>query len=236
METDTPMTYSIQHWPARDRPRERLLDLGAAALASRELLAILIGSGTEGRSAIDVAGELLASVDGSLRRLAGAESAELTRVPGIGPAVAARLSAALELGRRLAREGPFERTRIQGPRDVYERCAPALRDLPQEEFHLLLLNTQHAIVRELIITRGTLDTSVVHPREVFRAAIAESAAALILVHNHPSGDPVPSPEDREVTRQLAAAGRLIGIPVLDHIVIGDARYVSFVESGLLPVE
>jgi DNA repair protein RadC len=202
-------------------------------LANRELLAILIGSGTARRSAVDVAGDLMGSVDGSLRRLAGAEPADLMRVPGIGPAVAARLAAALELGRRLAREGPFERSRIQGPRDVYERCAPSLRDLPQEEFHLLLLNTQHAILRELIVTRGTLDTSVVHPREVFRAAIAESAAALILVHNHPSGDPLPSPEDREVTAQLVAAGRLIGIPVIDHVVIGDARYVSFVESGLL---
>jgi DNA repair protein RadC len=207
--------------------------LGASALTNRELLAILVGSGTEGRSAVDVAGELLSAVGGSLRRLAGSERATLTRVPGIGPAVAARLAAALELGRRLAREGPLERTRIQGPRDVYERCAPALRDLPQEEFHLLLLNTQHAVLRELVVTRGTLDTSVVHAREVFRAAIAESAAALILVHNHPSGDPTPSPEDREVTLQLVAAGQLIGIPILDHVVIGDARYVSFVESGLL---
>ena len=225
--------YSIQRWPIPDRPRERLNSLGAAALTNRELLGILIGSGTEGRSAVDVAGDLLGKVGGSLRRLAAAERATLVSVPGIGPAVAARLAAALELGRRLAREGPLERTRIQGPRDVYERCAPALRDLPQEEFHLLLLNAQHAIIRELVVTRGTLDTSVVHAREVFRAAIAESAAALILVHNHPSGDPTPSPEDREVTLQLVAAGQLIGIPILDHVVIGDARYVSFVESGLL---
>jgi DNA repair protein RadC len=228
--------YAIRSWPVRERPRERLQDAGAAALSNRELLAILIGSGTEGRSAVDVAGELLGSVDGSLRRLAGAEPAEITRIRGIGPAVASRLSAALELGRRLAREGPFQRERIHGPRDVYERCAPALRDLQQEEFHVLLVNTQNALLKELVITRGTLDTSVVHPREVFRAAIAESAAALILVHNHPSGDPVPSPEDRAVTTQLAEAGRLIGIPVLDHIVVGDSSYVSFVESGLLNPE
>ena len=111
-----------------------------------------------------------------------------------------------------------------------------MRDLPQEEFRILLLNTQHAVIRELVITRGTLDTSVVHPREVFRAAIVENAAAVVLVHNHPSGDPSPSPDDREVTRQLAEAGRLIGIPVVDHIVIGDGRYVSFVEAGLgLPI-
>jgi DNA repair protein RadC len=141
--------------------------------------------------------------------------------------------AALELGRRMAREGVGERPRIRGPRDVYDLCAPVLLDAKQEEFRVLLLNTQHAVLRELLVTRGTLDTSVVHPREVFRAAIVESAAAVILVHNHPSGDPSPSREDREVTDQMVEAGRLIGISVLDHIVIGDGRYVSFVEAGLL---
>lgn len=225
-------SYAIKEWPAPERPRERLHLDGAGALATRELLAILIGSGREGSSAVDVAGQLLRTADGSLRRLAAAAPGELSAVQGIGPAVAARVCAALELGRRLAREGPLERTRIDGPRDVYDRCAPALRDQSQEEFRVLMLNTQHAVVRELIITRGTLDTSVVHPREVFRAAITESAAALILVHNHPSGDPTPSPEDLLVTRQLAEAGRLLGIPVLDHVVIGDGRYVSFVETGL----
>src|SRR5262245_38038082 len=233
MEARSNSTYPIQRWPAPDRPRERLRTLGAVALTSRELLGILIGSGMEGRSAVDVAGELLRAFDGSLRRLSVAQHAELTRIAGIGPAVAARLTAALELGRRLAREGPLEKIRIEGPQDVYERCGPGLRDLPHEEFHLLLLNTQHGLIRELIVTRGTLDTSLVHPREVFRTAIAENAAALILVHNHPSGDPVPSPQDREVTAQLVVAGQVIGIPVLDHIVIGDARYVSFVESGLI---
>jgi DNA repair protein RadC len=230
------MRYAITDWPERERPRERLQAEGPGALASRELLAILVGSGREGASAVDIAGDLLRVGSGSLRRLAAATPAELATVPGIGPAVAARVSAALELGRRLAREGPLERGRIRGPRDVYERCAPALRDLAQEEFRVLMLNTQHAVVRELVITRGTLDTSVVHAREVFRSAITESAASLILVHNHPSGDPSPSAEDRAVTRQLAEAGRLLGIPVLDHVVVGDGRYVSFVEAGLgLPI-
>lgn len=224
--------HTIREWPALERPRERLRAEGAAALAARELLAILIGSGREGASAVDIAGDLLRGADGSLRRLAAASPAELAGVQGVGPAVAARVSAALELGRRLAREGPLERGRIRGPLDVFERCAPGMRDLHQEEFRVLLLNTQHAVAREITVTRGTLDASIVHPREVFRAAITESAAAMILVHNHPSGDPTPSPEDREVTRQLAEAGRLLGIPVLDHIVIGDSRYVSFVEAGL----
>jgi DNA repair protein RadC len=227
-------SYAIREWPAPERPRERLYAAGAGALATRELLAILIGSGREGASAVDVAGELLRASGGSLRRLAAAGPAELADVPGIGPAVAARVSAALELGRRLAREGPLERPRIAGPADVFERCAPALRDLAQEEFRVLLLNTQHAVLRELVITRGTLDTSVVHPREVFRAAIIESAAAVILVHNHPSGDPVPSPDDEAVTGQLVHAGQLLGIPVLDHVIIGDGRYASFVELKLLP--
>ncbi len=216
-----------------DRPRERLHSAGASALSTRELLAILVGSGTEANSAFDVAGQLLQASDGSLRQLAGLAPAELQRTPGVGPAVTARLQAALELGRRLARESVGERPRIRGPRDVYDLCAPALIDARQEEFHVLLLNAQHAVLRELVVTRGTLDTSLVHPREVFRAAIVESAAAVILVHNHPSGDPAPSREDRDVTDQLVSAGRLVGIPVLDHIVIGDGRYLSFVESGLL---
>ena len=206
---------------------------GAHALSTRELLAILVGSGSERRSAVEVAAGVLKASDGSLRRLGTLSLPDIQKIPGIGPAVAARLLAALELGRRMARETAAERPRIQGPADVYELCAPNLRDLRQEEFRILLLNTQHAVLRELTVTRGTLDASVVHPREVFRAAISESAAAVILVHNHPSGDPAPSREDRDVTDQLAAAGRLIGIPVLDHVVVGDGRYVSFVEKGLL---
>lgn len=225
--------YRIKEWTREERPRERLSTLGASALASRELLAILVGSGPEGRSAVDVAGELLQLSEGSLRRLATLPAAELRRVRGVGPAVATRVAAALELGRRLGREGPLERDHIRGPADVYERCAPSLRDLLHEEFRVLLLNTQHAVVREHVVTRGILDASVVHPREVFKLAVAESAAALILLHNHPSGDPTPSPEDREVTRQMADAGRILGIPVLDHVVVGDSRYISFVETGLL---
>jgi len=200
-------------------------------LSVRELLAILIGSGQKGRSAVEVAAELLRRA-GSIRRLAGAGPRELEQVAGVGPAVAARVSAALELGRRLAREEPESRKQIKGAKDVYERCAPTLRDLVQEEFRVLLLNTHHAVLRELVVTRGTLDTSVIHAREVFRAAILESAAAVILVHNHPSGDPTPSPDDQAVTSKLTAAGRTVGIPVLDHVIIGDGRYLSFVEAGL----
>jgi DNA repair protein RadC len=230
---DEPMNYRIRDWPRPERPRERMHAAGAHALSTRELLGILVGSGTGARSALDVAGALLQKSGGSLRRLAGFGLTDLQEIDGVGPAVAARVLAAMELGTRTARETAVEKPRIQGPADVYELCAPALRDLRQEEFRLLLLNTQHAVLKELIVTRGTLDASVVHPREVFKAAISESAAAIILVHNHPSGDPAPSKEDRDVTDQLAAAGRLLAIPILDHVVVGDGRYVSFVEMGLL---
>ena len=226
-------TRTMKDLPAAERPRERLLHFGAAALSTRELLAMLIGSGSAQRSAAFIAEDLLHRAGGSLRSVGNVAEGKDGAVPGIGPAVRARIIAAIELGRRLAREGPAERPHVGGPRDVYELCAPTLRDLVQEEFHVLLLSTQHSLLRELLVTRGTLDTSLVHPREVFRAAVLESAAAVILVHNHPSGDPTPSAEDREVTRQLVGAGNLLGIPVLDHIVIGDGRYVSFVEAGLL---
>jgi DNA repair protein RadC len=225
--------YRIKEWGVADRPRERLAALGASALSARELLAILVGSGAEGGSAVDVGAELLRRSDGSLRRLASLPPGELRKARGVGPAVAARVSAALELGRRLEREAPLERSRIRGPADVFALCAPSLRHLLQEEFRILLLNAQHGVVREVVVTRGILDASVIHPREVFKPAVVESAAAVILLHNHPSGDPTPSPEDREVTRQLAEAGRLMGIPVLDHVVIGESTFVSFVEAGLL---
>ena len=120
-----------------------------------------------------------------------------------------------------------------GPRDVFDRMEPRLRDLPQEEFHALLLSSRHSVIREVFITRGILDASLIHPREVFRPAIAESAAAIILVHNHPSGDPTPSAEDRAVTKQLTAAGRTVGISVVDHVVIGDGRFVSLADDGPL---
>ena len=122
---------------------------------------------------------------------------------------------------------------MRGPRDVFDRMEPRLRDLPQEEFHALLLSARHSVIREVFITRGILDASLIHPREVFRPAITHSAAAIILVHNHPSGDPTPSAEDRAVTKQLGAVGRTVGIPVVDHVVIGDGRFTSLADEGAL---
>lgn len=227
---ETPLHLPIHAWSPQDRPRERLRALGPAGLSNRELLAILIGSGGAGESALDVADRVL-SAHPSLRRLASLPSGALEAEPGIGRATAARIQAALELGRRVATEPSERNGRIRGPGDVFARMGPLLRDLQQEEFHALLLNTQHRVIRDVLVTRGILDASLIHPREVFRMAIVESAAGVILVHNHPSGDPTPSREDRAVTRQLDAAGTAIGIPVLDHIIVGGDSYVSLGEEG-----
>lgn len=225
--------YRIREWPREERPRERMRALGPGALSTRELLAIVVGSGGVGRSAVDIAAEIMRRAEGSLRRLATMSPGALEGVVGVGEATAVKVVAALELGRRAAAEGALERERIASPRDVFRRFGPQLRDLQYEEFHVLLLNVQHRILRDVLVTRGILDTSVVHPREVFRPAIVENAFGMILVHNHPSGDPSPSPEDRRVTAQLVQAGFAVGIDVLDHVVIGDGSFVSFAEAGLL---
>jgi DNA repair protein RadC len=224
---------TIRELPRTDRPRERLVDLGASALSTTELLAIVLGSGGRGRSALRIGHEILTSAQGSLRRLAMRPVGELTTVTGVGRVRAVTVHASLELGRRMAAENRDEATPIRSPRDVVAVFAPRLEDLPVEEFHVAVLDAQHRLERDVTITRGILNSSLVHPREVFREAIAERAAAIILVHNHPSGDPAPSANDRNVTDQLVAAGRLLDIPVHDHVIIGRGRYTSFAEAGLL---
>lgn len=221
----------IHAWSTQDRPRERLRDVGARHLSVRELLAILVGSGGASGSAFDVADRLLAWAEGSPRRLGTADPGTLEGLPGVGAATAARVLAALELGRRCASWVSSDEDPVRGPADVYRRMGPRLRDLPQEEFHALLLNTRHRVIREVAVTRGILDASLIHPREVFRQAVVEGASGIILVHNHPSGDPTPSAEDRAVTRQLGEAGRALGIPVLDHVVIGDGGWASAAERA-----
>lgn len=219
--------------PELDRPRERLWRLGAGALTSPELLAILLGTGERSRSALEVSATLLEGAGGTLRRLAARPPAELQLSGGVGPAKAARLLAAFELARRLDAEGLPLTPKIKSPNDVLRLIGPQLRDLSVEEFHLLVLDTRAQVRRDILITRGLLDSSMVHPREVFRTAIAEAAAAVILVHNHPSGDPTPSEEDRAVTRQMVAAGQLLSIPVYDHVIVAGDRHVSFATAGLL---
>jgi DNA repair protein RadC len=227
------MTSTIHELPTSERPRERLKLHGPRALSSPELLAILLGSGSEGNSALRIGHEVLASAHGSLRRLSSQPVAALTSLDGVGNARAVAIHAALELGRRMAAEEREDGMPVRGPRDVHEIFAQRLQDLPVEEFHVAILDSQHRLERDVTVTRGLLNSSLVHPREVFREAIAENAAAIILVHNHPSGDPTPSPDDRITTEQLVQAGRVLDIPVQDHIIIGRGRYLSFAEAGLL---
>jgi DNA repair protein RadC len=219
--------------PNDDRPRERLWALGPGALTATELVAILLGTGNRNEQVAALAGRLLDGQEGSLRRLASRPPAELLRAPGVGPSKAARLVAAFEIGTRLALEARPSSPRIREPEDIVRRFAARLRDLPVEEFHLLALDSQSRVLREVLVTRGLLNSSLVHPREVFRPAIAEAAAGIIVVHNHPSGDPTPSAEDRAVTRQLVAAGQLLDLPIYDHVIIAGDRFTSFAASGLL---
>ena len=226
-------TLTIHELPRSERPRERLVDLGPHALSAAELLAIVLGSGSAGQSALGLAQAVLAGAGGSLRRIAMQPVAALRAVPGVGTVRAVTIHASLELGRRMAAESREDGAPIRSPRDVVAVFAPRLEDLPVEEFHVAVLDAQHRLERDVTVTRGILNSSLVHPREVFREAIAERAASVILVHNHPSGDPTPSPDDRAVTDQLVAAGRLLDIPVHDHVIIGRGRYTSFAEAGLL---
>jgi DNA repair protein RadC len=222
----------IQDMPSQERPRERLLQHGPEVLNTAELLAILLRAGTEQRSALGLAEHLLSEFDG-LRGVARMTVEEMSNVNGIGPAKAAQIKAAIEFGRRLVAASPEERPRITSPRDVYNLIGPSLRDEKREHFVALLLDTKNGVLRHSTISIGDLSSSIVHPREVFSVAVRHSAASLIVAHNHPSGDPTPSPEDAAVTRRLVEAGGIMGIEVLDHIVIGDNRWVSLREKGLM---
>lgn len=222
----------MQRSPRNDRPRERLYFSGPTALADAELLALQLGSGRRGEDAVQVAREILA-VYGSLGDLAAREAIELARHPGVGRAKAARLAAAFELTRRLRARTPGERTALSSPVEVYAAFGPLMEDLRREVFRVAMLDAQNRLLRDCVISEGTLSASLVHPREVFKPAILESAASVILLHNHPSGDPTPSREDVRLTRQLAECARLLDLRVHDHVVIGRGRFVSLAERGII---
>jgi DNA repair protein RadC len=213
-----------------DGPRERLDTLGPGALSDAELLALLLRTGGPGRAAQSLASDLLARHDG-VAGLARTGPAELRQTAGIGPAKSASLLAALELGRRLATRRLRTGDAIRGPADVHRHFHARLRDAPHERFLVLLLDGRHRVLREVTASQGTLTASLVHPREVFRPALREAAAAVILVHNHPSGDPTPSREDREVTERLVQVGEILGVPVLDHVIVAERGYVSLRQDG-----
>lgn len=219
----------IRAVPPADRPRERLLRDGAAALADRELVAVLLGTGTRRHDALALASEVLALAGGP-HGLAQVAAARLMREAGVGPSRAARLLAAVELGRRVLAARPT-RPRLSTPAAVAAYLAPRHGDHREERFGVALLDTKHRLIRVVPISHGTLDASLVHPREVFRAAAEHSAAAIVLFHNHPSGDPTPSVDDVQLTRRLVEAGELMGIAVVDHVVLGAAGWHSLRESA-----
>lgn len=223
---------SIKKWPVDDRPREKLLLHGPAALSDAELLALIIGSGSGKVTAVDLAKRLIAEHQ-SLSELSKLSSDELARNRGLGKARSAEIVAAFEIGRRLARARKIEKTQVNSPEDVAAFMQPHLAHLKREVFEVLLLNSANVIQKQVRISEGNLNTSIVHPREVYKAAIDGLAASIILVHNHPSGNPDPSNEDKMITRQLVETGKIIGIPVYDHVIIAGSSYTSFAERGLL---
>ena len=226
-------TYHMKELPPADRPREKMINNGAAVLTDSELLAILIGSGTKEKSALDIARDLTAE-GGMLRNLATARDVkELAKMKGFGLAKAATIIAALELGRRVALAEPQSRDSITSPEDGVALLMPRLRYETKEHFLVVLLNSKNKVLQIEQISEGSLNSSVVHPREVFMPAVLHHAAAILAAHNHPSGDPTPSKEDKDLTKTLAEAGKYMGIPVLDHIIIGDASYFSFKEHSYL---
>lgn len=222
----------ITDWPEAERPREKLMKRGSQALSDAELLAILLRTGTRRITAVDL-GKAILNEYKSLDRLAKRSCGEIMKFKGIGQPKAAALSAAFEIGRRSAVENSDKRRTITSPEDVVALYQPLLRDAQEEIFEVLMLDSANHLMSDRIITTGILNSSLVHPREVFKQAIIEMAASIIIFHNHPSGNPEPSSEDIQVTRQIWEAGKILGIPLHDHIIIARDKYASFAEKGLL---
>lgn len=224
---------TIKEIPLNDRPREKMAANGAAALTDAELIAILLRTGTTEKSAIDIASEMTA--DGGLyKRLAGITRLnELTNIKGLGQAKAATVLAALEIGRRIASAKPIEKIHLSCPQDVADFLMPRLRYAAREQFVVILLNGKNKVIGTEVVSEGSLSNSIVHPREVYAPALLHHAAAIMVAHNHPSGDPKPSDEDKEITRLLERSGKVLGIPLIDHVIIGDGNYYSFLENEAL---
>jgi DNA repair protein RadC len=229
----------IAEIPPHNRPRERLMKHGARKLHDAELLAIILRTGTRGRSALDLAWSVVAAFDGDLKRVATAGIKELCQIPGVGKAKAIEIQAALELARRLGEGEAPARTIIHSSSDVANLLRGHFAGRKQEEFHVLMLDAKNGVLKDSCVTVGLLDRSQVHAREVFCMAIRENCSRIILAHNHPSGDPNPSPQDIACTKILVQAGELVGIPVMDHIIVGrrtlnrPSDYLSFKDSNLM---
>jgi DNA repair protein RadC len=227
--------YSINKWPEDERPRERLLKFGAGGLSTAELLAITLRTGGKDKSAIELARELLMHFKG-LKEVEDAAEAEFVPIKGMGSAKVAQLKASFELGRRLLqneKDTPSGKPVFRNSREVYEYFRPKFYALKKERFLCALLDVKNRVYKEMIISEGTLTSSLVHPREVFRDAIKEAAASVLFIHNHPSGDPDPSKDDIRITKRLVETGKVVGINVLDHIIISDGNFLSMMEKGYL---
>jgi DNA repair protein RadC len=219
--------------PLGDRPREKLGRIGAEGLGDNELLAIVLGCGSSRADALTVANQVLDAV-GGLRGLARARGGDLRRVKGVGHVRAAQVVAAVELGRRTLAVAALERPRFNSPPALAAYLLPLYGTRTVEHFGIVMLDTKHRMIRTAVLSVGSLDTTVVHPREVFREAAAASAAAIVLFHNHPSGDPTPSRDDLSLTARLIEAGTVMGIAVVDHVILAESRYFSLAEAGGLP--
>ncbi len=231
MMNDADYYVTIKDLPEGERPRERLQHFGAGALSTAELLAIILRTGVRGQSTVSLATRLLAENNG-LAGLARASLADLCAVKGLGIAKSAQIQAAFELGRRLSVAAPHEKPKISSPADASNLVMLDMSRLEQEQLRVLLLDTRNRVLASPTVYQGSLNSSLVRVAELFRDAIRNSCAAIIIIHNHPSGDPTPSPEDVALTRQVVEAGKLLNIDVLDHIVIGQQRFVSLKERGL----
>jgi len=221
----------VRDLPSDERPRERMLQYGAGSLNNTDLLAILLRTGSTNESVMQLAQRILSKLE-TLQSLHDVSIEELTNIKGIGPAKAIQLKAAIELGKRIAKSSPQDKFAIRSPQDVADYIMEDVRYLKQEHFITLLLDTKNHVIGKETISVGSLNASIVHPREVFKPAIKKSASSIIAIHNHPSGDPTPSREDIEVTKRLSQAGNIIGIDVLDHIIIGDSNYISLKDKGI----
>ncbi|MFG6148372.1 RadC family protein [Halobacillus sp. B23F22_1] len=228
----SPTSIMIRDVPKEDRPRERLVKYGAHNLSNQELLAILLGSGSKKESVTSLAQHILIHFEG-IMLLKDATIEELTAIKGIGAAKAVLLLSAIEFGKRLQQMKPVEKYVIRSPEDGADFVMEEMRDLKQEHFVCLFLNTKNQVLHRQTVFIGSLNASIVHPREVFKEAVKRSAASIICAHNHPSGDPSPSQEDIQVTQRLSECGKMIGIELLDHLVIGDRKFISLKEKGYL---
>lgn len=225
-------SFTVRDLPKSERPRERLIKFGPEALSAQELLALIIGRGIPKKSVMNIAQELLARF-GNIKAISQASIAGLSEIKGVGLAKAAQIKACFELGKRQDLEPELKNYDIKNPQSVVKAIRASIKDKAKEHFKLILLDTRNKIIGISTISIGTLNASLVHPREIFKEAIIHNSASVVLAHNHPSGDPEPSEEDLTITKRLVDSGKILGIEVIDHIIIGKTNFSSFKERGLI---